>query len=108
MLTIIIICSYICGIIPNAPGFGAAVGASDVALGAKRIYQLNFFVGFIVSFGLYYILCRFVGTVPGMEYKGWHEDLHYEPEDDSEFGSPEIVRTSSSDKDLGSDVTKMA
>lgn len=122
--------AYICGIIPNAPGmlrlisistgermltsvamigFGAAVGASDVALGAKRIYQLNFFVGFIVSFGLYYILCRFVGTVPGMATKGWHEDLHYEPEDDvSEVDSPGIVRASSSDKDLGSDVTKMA
>lgn len=101
--------SYICGIVPNAPGFGAAVGATDVALGAKRIYQLNFFVGFIVSFGIYYILCRYVGTVPGMESKGWHEDLHYEPEDEqSEVGSPGIVRASSNDKDLGSDVTKMA
>lgn len=93
----------------NLTGFGAAVGASDVALAAKRIYQLNFFVGFIVSFSIYYVLCRFVGTVPGMEMQGWHEDLHYEPEDEvSEIGSPGVIRASSSDKDLDSDMTKMA
>ena len=34
--------AYICGIIPNAPGFGGAVGAATVPIGATRVYQLNF------------------------------------------------------------------
>lgn len=44
-----------------------------------------------------------------MERKGWHEDLYYEPEDVvSQISSPGIARADSNDKDLGSDMTKMA
>ena len=31
--------AYVCGIIPNAPGFGGAVGAADVPIGATRVYN---------------------------------------------------------------------
>jgi len=46
---------YICGIIINVVGFAGAVG-TDVPMGATYVYRLNFFTGFIVSAGVYYLL----------------------------------------------------
>ncbi|KAL5521367.1 hypothetical protein ACEPAG_9293 [Sanghuangporus baumii] len=48
--------AYIAGILINVVGFAGAVGA-DVPIGAEYIYNVNFFAGFIVSFGTYYLLC---------------------------------------------------
>lgn len=55
--------AYIAGILINVVGFAGAIGR-DVPMGATYIYNLNFFCGFIVSSGVYYILCRFF-PVPG-------------------------------------------
>ena len=49
--------AYICGILPNIVGFVGAIG-KPVPIGAKHIYDLNFFAGFIVSSLVYYTLCR--------------------------------------------------
>lgn len=50
--------AYIAGILINIVGFVHAVGR-PVPIGAQYIYNLNFFCGFIVSSGTYYLLCRF-------------------------------------------------
>ncbi|KAK8874309.1 permease for cytosine/purines uracil thiamine allantoin-domain-containing protein [Apiospora arundinis] len=49
--------AYIGGILINVVGFAGAVGR-DVPVGATYVFNLNFFCGFIVSSGLYWILCR--------------------------------------------------
>jgi len=41
----------------NIVGFVGAIGVS-VPIGAQYIYNLNFFCGFIVASGTYYLLCR--------------------------------------------------
>ena len=50
--------AYIAGIAINVVGFAGAVG-TPVPIGATYIYNLNFFCGFIVAAGVYYLLCRF-------------------------------------------------
>ena len=49
--------AYICGILINIVGFVGAIG-KPVPVGAQYIYNLNFFCGFLVSAGFYYLLCR--------------------------------------------------
>ena len=48
--------SYICGILMNIVGFVGQVGP-EVPVGAQYIYNINYFSGFIVSGGMYWILC---------------------------------------------------
>ena len=56
----------------NVVGFAGAVG-TPVPIGATYVYRLNFFTGFIVSGGIYYILCRVV-PVPATSPTGkWLE-----------------------------------
>ena len=50
--------AYISGILVNIVGFVGAIG-EPVPAGATYIYNLNFFVGFIVSGGVYWLLCTF-------------------------------------------------
>ncbi|KAL8913740.1 MAG: hypothetical protein Q9171_001474 [Xanthocarpia ochracea] len=50
--------AYICGILINIVGFVGAIGRK-VPAGATYVYNLNFFCGFIVASGTYYLLCRF-------------------------------------------------
>ncbi|KAL9612019.1 MAG: hypothetical protein Q9167_003385, partial [Letrouitia subvulpina] len=50
--------AYICGILINIVGFVGAIG-KKVPKGATYLYNLNFFCGFIVASGSYYLLCRF-------------------------------------------------
>ena len=50
--------AYIAGILINIVGFVGAIGR-PVPIGAQYIYNLNFFCGFIVACGTYYLLCRF-------------------------------------------------
>lgn len=49
--------AYIAGILINVVGFAGAVG-TPVPVGATYIYNLNFFCGFLVADGVYYLLCR--------------------------------------------------
>jgi NCS1 family nucleobase:cation symporter-1 len=65
------------------------VGAAEVPIGATRVYNLNFFVGFIVSSLIYAGLCHF-HPIPGMVKQGWHENKAYEPEDEF-VTTPEMV-----------------
>lgn len=50
--------AYIAGILINIVGFAGAVGRT-VPIGAHYIYNVNYFAGFIVSSGVYYVLTRF-------------------------------------------------
>ena len=71
--------AYIAGIAINVVGFAGAIGR-QVPIGAMYLYNLNFFCGFIVSSGIYYILCR-LWRVPAtsdrwMEVGDEVDDLH--------------------------------
>ncbi|KAK0619957.1 permease for cytosine/purines, uracil, thiamine, allantoin-domain-containing protein [Immersiella caudata] len=50
--------SYIAGIIINVVGFAGAIG-TPVPIGATYIFNVNFFAGFGVSSGLYWLLCKY-------------------------------------------------
>jgi NCS1 family nucleobase:cation symporter-1 len=54
--------AYIAGILINVVGFAGAVGR-DVPAAASRIYDLNFFAGFLVASGTYWALCT-ISPVP--------------------------------------------
>ncbi|SPO00285.1 probable uracil permease [Cephalotrichum gorgonifer] len=62
--------AYISGIAINVVGFAGAVGA-DVPMGAKYIYNLNFFGGLLVSGGVYWGLNQ-VFPVPALSDR-WME-----------------------------------
>ncbi|KAJ5357088.1 hypothetical protein N7517_011697 [Penicillium concentricum] len=67
--------AYICGILINIVGFAGAVGV-DVPMGAKYIYNVNYFSGFIVSGAVYWVLAWMV-PIPGAS-DTWNE-IPYEP-----------------------------
>ncbi|KAF1994913.1 uracil permease [Amniculicola lignicola CBS 123094] len=50
--------AYIAGILINVVGFAGAIG-KKVPIAAQRIYDLNFFGGFIIAAGTYWGLCKF-------------------------------------------------
>jgi len=54
--------AYIAGILINVVGFAGAIGR-DVPVGAKRIYDLNFFAGFLVASITYWALCK-ISPIP--------------------------------------------
>ncbi|KAJ4333527.1 uracil permease [Didymella glomerata] len=54
--------AYIAGIMINVVGFAGAIGR-DVPIGAKRIYDLNFFAGFLVASIVYWTLCK-ISPIP--------------------------------------------
>ncbi|KAH6642153.1 uracil permease [Boeremia exigua] len=54
--------AYIAGIMINVVGFAGAIGR-DVPLGARRIYDLNFFAGFLVASVVYWSLCK-ISPIP--------------------------------------------
>jgi len=54
--------AYIAGVLINIVGFVGAIG-KDVPVGAKRIYDLNFFAGFLVASITYWALCK-VSPIP--------------------------------------------
>jgi NCS1 family nucleobase:cation symporter-1 len=54
--------AYICGILINIVGFVDAIDVDhkyNIPIGARYIYNLNFFVGFIISSGTYWLLSHF-------------------------------------------------
>lgn len=50
--------AYLSGILINVVGFAGEVGR-PVPVGATYIYNINYFSGFIISGGMYYILTKF-------------------------------------------------
>ncbi|KAK3952429.1 permease for cytosine/purines, uracil, thiamine, allantoin-domain-containing protein [Pseudoneurospora amorphoporcata] len=62
--------AYISGILINVVGFAGAVG-TKVPIGATYIYNVNFFAGFLVSGGVYWLLCHYF-PVPAVSDK-WME-----------------------------------
>lgn len=62
--------AYIAGILINVVGFAGAVGR-EVPVGAKRIYDLNFFAGFLVASLTYKALCT-ISPIPATSDK-WLE-----------------------------------
>jgi NCS1 family nucleobase:cation symporter-1 len=54
--------AYIAGILINVVGFAGAIGR-DVPIGAKHIYDLNFFAGFLVASITYWVLCK-ISPIP--------------------------------------------
>jgi len=49
--------AYIAGILINIVGFVGQIGR-PVPAGATYIYKLNFFCGFIIAGGMYWLLCK--------------------------------------------------
>lgn len=69
--------AYALGMVPNFPGFIGSVGPS-VPEGAMRVYYLNYFVGWGVSFSIYCLLCYYFpidGTPKGVKFfqRVWYE-----------------------------------
>ena len=62
--------AYIAGILINIVGFAGAIGV-QVPIGATYLYRLNFFCGFIIASGSYYLLCRYF-PIPACAVQ-WHE-----------------------------------
>ena len=62
--------AYIAGILINVVGFAGEIGR-EVPAAATYIYNVNFFGGFIVSSGVYWILCK-VFPIPATSDK-WME-----------------------------------
>ncbi|KAJ5191458.1 uncharacterized protein N7498_010443 [Penicillium cinerascens] len=62
--------AYLCGILVNIVGFAGAIGVS-VPVGAVYIYNVNYFSGFFVSGGVYWILTKMV-PVPATS-NNWNE-----------------------------------
>jgi NCS1 family nucleobase:cation symporter-1 len=54
--------AYIAGVLINIVGFVGAIG-KEVPVGAKRIYDLNFFAGFLVASISYWALCK-ISPIP--------------------------------------------
>lgn len=77
--------AYVCGILINIVGFVGAVeeptkGRNTAPMGAQYIYNLNYFMGFIVAAIVYWALCK-VSPVPAtsevwMEVGDQINDLH--------------------------------
>lgn len=67
---------YFSGILVNIVGFAGAVGV-DVPVGAKYIYDVNYFSGFIVSGAVYWALAKLV-PLPATS-AAWNE-IPYETE----------------------------
>lgn len=96
--------AYIAGILINVVGFAGAVGV-EVPVGATYIYNLNFFCGFLVSFGVYWLLC-YLKPVPACSADGqWMEvgdalddDLQLAYEDSKGDGLDGLDEKAASDK----------
>ena len=63
--------AYIAGIIINVVGFAGAIG-KKVPIGATYVYNVNFFGGFIVASGTYYLLSKVLFPIPACSDK-WLE-----------------------------------
>ncbi|QSZ33277.1 hypothetical protein DSL72_002865 [Monilinia vaccinii-corymbosi] len=95
--------AYIAGILINIVGFVGAIG-KPVPAGASYIYKLNFFCGFIIAGGTYWILCRLFPV--GATSDTWMEvgeeiddpSMAYSAEEGSEVDGKGEVRMESGKK----------
>lgn len=78
--------AYLCGILINIVGFAGAVGV-DVPVGAKYIYQVNYFSGFIVAGAIYWLLAWLVPIAGTSDT--WNE-VPYEPDHMADAGEKKI------------------
>lgn len=76
--------AYLAGIAINGVGFAGAVGA-QVSLDAQNMYHLNFYLGFLVSFLLYYGLCKW-SPVPACGTK-WCSEVSDDTDSDIDLRS---------------------
>lgn len=93
--------AYLLGIVPNFPGFLGSVGVKNITIGAMHVYRLNYFVGYLISFVIYSMLCYF-WPVNGMpegvsffDFSCWYE--HWVEVEDFSKERKEFLS-----KDLGS------
>jgi NCS1 family nucleobase:cation symporter-1 len=70
--------AYIAGIAINIVGFAGAVGA-HVSTAAHNMYTLNYYLGFIVSSFVYYVLCK-LSPVPASGGK-WPSEIADDDDD---------------------------
>lgn len=66
--------AYICGVLIDIVGFAGACGA-NVPIGATYIYRVDFFAGFIVSAGIYWLLC-IIRPIPACSPTGTFFEVH--------------------------------
>ncbi|CAK7895550.1 allantoin permease [[Candida] anglica] len=97
--------AYICGILPNIVGFVGATKTHKVPIGATRVYDLNFFMGFISAFIIYAFL-SYLSPVPGCPdvkpfQKGWFEEWQEVEEFDEELQG-HVVNSTGFEKPYGS------
>lgn len=85
--------AYICGILINIVGFVGAIGR-PVPKGATYLYNLNFFCGFFVAGGTYWLLCRYF-PIPATSDK-WME-VGDEDEDEDVYRDEEEASIDGSD-----------
>jgi NCS1 family nucleobase:cation symporter-1 len=78
--------AYLCGILVNIVGFAGTVGI-NVPVGARYIYDVNYFSGFLVSGGVYWILTCVV-PISGTS-DTWNE-IPYEPHNMSDAAEKKI------------------
>ncbi|KAI4211118.1 MAG: hypothetical protein LQ351_006126 [Letrouitia transgressa] len=90
--------AYICGILINIVGFVGAIG-KKVPKGATYLYNLNFFCGFIVASGTYYLLCRFF-PVAATSYR-WMEV-------GDEVRNPSVAYDAEEGQDIGDKVAEVS
>ncbi|EHK99348.1 putative Nicotinamide riboside transporter 1 [Glarea lozoyensis 74030] len=56
--------AYLIGMWPALPGFVAEVGGTEIAITWRRFYQISYFIGFIISGGLFWAF-NLLSPVPG-------------------------------------------
>jgi len=102
--------AYICGILINIVGFVGAIG-KPVPKGAKYIYNLNFFAGFVVASATYWVLCK-LSPIPAVsamwmevgdeiENPSLADGARFVEERDSGSGEDGWARGGKEDKELG-------
>ena len=91
--------AYIAGILINVVGFAGAVGRK-VPKGATYIYNLNYFTGFGVSFGVYWLLCH-MKPVPACSPTGRWMEVGDTMEDDLYLGYADSDHDGSGEHGLG-------
>ena len=82
-----------------------AIGV-DIPAGADYIYRLNFFAGFIVASGSYYLLSRFF-PIPATS-KVWLEVGDEIRNPSVAYGADDVESVTGSDADKGGRVKEMA
>lgn len=92
--------AYFSGILVNIVGFAGAVGV-DVPVGAIYIYNINYFSGFLVAGGMYWLLSFFFP--PAAASDTWHE-VKYEGAHLTAADGKQVEETKEIDEETKADV----